>query len=218
MFTATQLVGFGAGGASPLVPTLLGIESSGANSTTHTYTNFNIGAAAADRLIIVAVARQLTNAGVPGQYTSVTIGGSSATLHASGATTHNPTAIAHRVVPTGTTATIVTVCSQNGYVNDIAVFSLTGYASSTPTTATDNTVTSNALSAGYTVNPRGILIAVGCSLASSTRTFTGLSGTKATDMTGGNANAFYSDVAGSGTLTCTFDSAPYGSMVLASWA
>lgn len=201
------------------VLTFIGATTLGdVNSATHTFTNHAIGAASADRLVIVACTRATSTSGASCHFTSVTIGGVSATLIASGDTTHNPTAIAYLAVASGTTATIISTASDAGSAGSINVWTLTGYNSATPTaSATDNTVSAAALSASYTISAGGVLMAVASCAASSTRTYTGLTGTKQADVGGGTGNAFDSDAGGSGTLTCTFNSATYGSMTLASW-
>lgn len=113
-----------------------------ANQTTYTFANCNIGAAASDRYIVAVVG----GFGLPNNrvLSSVTIGGSAATIHANAnlfvaASARYITGIAGRLVTTGTTATVTVV-----YATDVmavcfcALYALHGLASTTPTaTATE---------------------------------------------------------------------------------
>lgn len=100
-------------------------------STTLTFTSHPIGAAAADRLVIVVISVLTASSA---QVTSATIGGVSASLFVPGGITARAVCIFWAVVPTGTTTTVVTNWSLN--VNsanvNLATYSLTGQDSSTP--------------------------------------------------------------------------------------
>lgn len=104
------------------------------SSATYTFSNMNIGAATADRLVVAAISGRAsgTNSFV---YTAVTIGGSAATLHVasgSAAGITSPTCIASRVVPSGTTASIVV--TSDGVIDGVgvAVYTIKNLISTTP--------------------------------------------------------------------------------------
>lgn len=97
--------------------------------TTYTFASQNIGAAASDRLVIVAYS-SINGNGTGVGISSVTIGGVTATIaHSSG--TNVSAGLAWALVPTGTTASIVLTFAI-GQTNCVAAtYRLTGQQSST---------------------------------------------------------------------------------------
>lgn len=110
------------------------------NASSYTFSSVSIGAASADRVVIVAVGG--TTGSTPA-INSVTIGGNTATLAASQASTSAAGCIAglyYLAVASGTTANIVVTFNKTMGSCEIAVFSMTGHASETPAaTGTDGT-------------------------------------------------------------------------------
>jgi hypothetical protein len=108
------------------------VLGSSSNAFTYTFSGASIGTASSDRLVVVCAminAQSITTYGI----SSVTIGGSAATLAVSSSLGKN-SAIFYRLVPTGTTATIVVSLSGSGTPGRCAVgvFAVTGYTNSTP--------------------------------------------------------------------------------------
>lgn len=92
----------------------------GSNNSTQTWSNVPIGAAQADRLVVVFIAGSGTS-GAAFALTGVTIGGITATVVAAPAT-RSVSGLAYAVVPTGTTATIVATLGGGCACNaDVAV-------------------------------------------------------------------------------------------------
>lgn len=110
----------------PITFTWVTQSVAGFNSTQNTWTNANIGTAAADRLVIVTVAGR-GNGGGSRQISAVSIGGVAATLICRSTTTPNPTAIYARLVPTGATTTIVVTANSDLDSGIIGIATLTGY-------------------------------------------------------------------------------------------
>jgi hypothetical protein len=115
-------------------------RTSATSATTQTFNTGgdpSIGAAAADRIVAVAVAQLAT---VAGQITGMTIGGITATLASGSAVTDAAPAVHAAIffaaVPTGTTATVVVTFPAAGGCCGISVYRITG---ATPTPAASNT-------------------------------------------------------------------------------
>lgn len=130
---------FPAGIVSPKGPAF-SILSSGintANQIEYTFSSLSFGAAATDRLLIVAV----TSGGVldPATLLSATIGGVSATIHAQANNTGNSVnghaAVFSALVPTGTSGSVVVTWDGAGAMGNTAyaLYRATGLVSSTPT-------------------------------------------------------------------------------------
>lgn len=102
------------------------------NLTTYTFSGTSIGAASADRVVIVAVAGMTGSART---ISSVTIGGNTATVavtQASTSGTGTRIGLYYLAVPAGTTADIVVTFSGAMASCRIAVFAMTGHTSGTP--------------------------------------------------------------------------------------
>ena len=126
-------------------------------SDPHTYSNLNIGAASADRMVLVfATARG--DGGGSRTISAISIGGTNGTLHVKNTVSHSvPTAIAYRLVPTGTTATISVSASggdlSRGYV---AVGTLKNYRNPTPSPGLTSHGTTNSRSLIQAVETGGV--------------------------------------------------------------
>lgn len=113
------------------------------SAATVTFNNVNIGSADSSREVIVVVS--MAGAGFLTSTTSVSIGGSVATIHADTEAANGAACvIASRSVPTGTSANIVVTFSETlGGADCVAVvYKMTGHQSSTPfhaNSTSDNT-------------------------------------------------------------------------------
>lgn len=139
----------------------------GGVATGRTYTGVAIGTAAANRTVIVADGfRDAGNCPL----SSMTIGGISATRVAqnvNSVTNTTITSIWVAAVPTGTTATIVTVyCASTDSAEGLGVYAAYGLNSSTPT-ATSGSSSSTAPSLNLNVSAGGMVIAVAWALGQS---------------------------------------------------
>ncbi|TIL94670.1 MAG: hypothetical protein E5Y73_11220 [Mesorhizobium sp.] len=183
------------GGGAPSGPTVVyqGTNAVGDAGGTHTYTNAPIGTAAADRLVIVAIAARRNAAGVR-TVTGVTIGGNAATINVqtnvTGVSSGITVAIASLVVAAGTDATVVVTYSAGLSQSFISVYTVTGLNSTTATnsaSATGNEAASSTLD----ITGPGIVVA----------SFAGADGTLG-DMTMVGVNEDYDQTSpASGTAT-----------------
>jgi len=101
------------------------------NRTTYTFSTVNLGTAAADRYIIVAVASRRAS-GTP-SISSATINGETATVVAPIGSLGNYTAFLIAHVPTGATGDIVFTFDSGMLRAEYAAWEVTGLASATPT-------------------------------------------------------------------------------------
>jgi hypothetical protein len=92
-----------------------------ANTTSYTFTSQNIGTADASRRVVIALAARDTSA----QPTSVTVGGTSLTSHASRTSTH-VVSIWSAVIATGSTANVVVTFASANTFCGIGVWALYG--------------------------------------------------------------------------------------------
>lgn len=138
MFTTTNLAGFGGKSRGPLgalTLTYVGSSVDGTNATDFTFTDHAIGTAASDRLVIVGVIYQNNGDTAATAPTSLTIGGSPATIHGSQlgtGTNECGITIASKVVPSGTTATIAFGFAEDMVRAGVVVYTLTGWTRQTP--------------------------------------------------------------------------------------
>lgn len=168
----------GAGPSLSLVSsaTDLGSGTGGAGDQVYTFSSVSFGAAATDRLLIMAIAGGSTATLTTLQ--SVTIGGITATIHAqannSGNTRNGHAAVVSASVPTGTSGTIVVTWLVDGVgipMLDMsyALFRVTGLVSATPTD------TATASGAGPTMNidrsNNGFIVAAGNAVSASSVTW-----------------------------------------------
>lgn len=159
--------------------TLQATYTSGLTSNTATLSAIPIGAASADRLVIVAIGMNTGDSGRPSLPT-VTLGGSVATIHSSLRSAGSGAATAYAIVASqlivsGTTTTLsVALGAQiGGYA--IAVWTVTGLSSMT---AIDSESTSgNPGSVTINTSPRGfVILATGARSTSSGTSNTVISG------------------------------------------
>jgi hypothetical protein len=141
MLRVNNLVGFGVSAGKRTIIYDGTTNSIPAGGTPTTYSAFSIGAAANDRLVVVA----LTMAAV-GAISSLTIGGVSATKVVGTSNGTQFTELWAAPVPSGTTADIVLGAGSGTFPRiTISVFSIYGPGSVTPTeTGTDTTSTYDA--------------------------------------------------------------------------
>lgn len=133
------------------------------NGGTGTITGVNFGAAAADRIIVLAV-HWIYADGVHHTITGATIGGVSATVDIqighTGGSTGLGSAIVHAVVPTGTSGSVAISFSLSTTYS-IGVYSLRGMGSATPTDtkSTQSTGSTGDLTVNLSVASGGVMIA-----------------------------------------------------------
>jgi hypothetical protein len=214
-----------AGGAPAAAPTLEYLGNNfggGSNATSLTWTDYAIGEATADRLIIVAVGMSSTFGGGNIGFSTISIGGANGTMHVNETAVHGPTAIASRVVSSGTTATIVaTLASSNGSNWHVHVWSLKNYVSATPTgTGAVQGTASNAttLNASCTVESPGVLVGIAVKISHQVSGFSPATNEYVVASNNRSSGFDYRSGNGSVSETVTFAaSGPRGSMSLAAW-
>jgi hypothetical protein len=122
-------------------PTLnfIGTSDNSGNGPAYTFSNVDIGTASSDRLVVVAC-HATGNTSAPNiNLTSMTLGGSSMTNAAALAEDTASVDLYYLTVTSGTTATIVATYPQTKRRCTIAVYTITGLNSSTPSdTGTSN--------------------------------------------------------------------------------
>lgn len=133
--------------------TFHGTADSETDTTSYTFSDFDIGAASSSRVVFVAIAWNLSSV-----ISSVTIGGVTATIdtQTSGACR---TAIARAVVPTGTTATIVVTTNVTTLRLQVAVWSVSGVTVSLADTGIVDGSNLQAMSTTVTATAGGLIIA-----------------------------------------------------------
>ena len=122
------------GGTGPVITFLQGETPISAATTTYTFNSVNIGAAAADRYVLVCIGSFVSATGRT--LSGVTIGGSAANIHCNirseiGASSDMFAIIAGLLVTSGTTTTVVATFSGNMTSTFCQVFTMRGAA--TPT-------------------------------------------------------------------------------------
>lgn len=148
-------------------------KQSQANDTSYTFTAADLGDAAGDRYIIVAVSGRKAGAATP-TITSVTIGGVSATIavqHFNTVSDTNIAGIAIALVPTGTTGDIVVVFPATQVRCAVGVYRATGLSS---ITASDTDSATVGPSVTLDVPANGFAIGTGLTAATTTATWTEL--------------------------------------------
>ena len=119
--------------STPAVATYIATGTSTVNNASYTFTNANIGVAAADRIVLVAITARDAGAGVAA-VTSCTIGGNAATVDSTTNAVNGREAatFAYLLVPAGTTATIVVKFNTTMDVCALHIYNINGQASNTP--------------------------------------------------------------------------------------
>lgn len=189
-------------------PTLNYIATTAATiaSLTATVTGASIGTAAADRLVVVAIANNFSNMG-SGNTLAMTLdsgGGAVAmTQHTYSGNNGATTGIYSLTVPTGTTATIVGTLTGGAFANiNFHVFTITGLSSTTPTGTSSNTLTASSVSTNVATTSGGVIIAA----LSTQSTFTNMAGSTETftvDFSSTRASAHATGVATNASSTVT---------------
>lgn len=105
--------------------------ASTSDSSQYTFSSRSIGAAASDRVVVVAVASEILFGGTSCQ--SVTIGGNAATKIDEGASAHAAVSLWRLKVPTGTTATVVASFADTQRRCGIIIFRIVDQIGDTPT-------------------------------------------------------------------------------------
>lgn len=147
---------------NPKLATFLGSYKFSGSASVVTATAFDIGAAAAGRVIVVTVAGC---AAATRQVSGVTIAGSAATLAIRSALINRCTGIYYLAVPSGTTANIAATFSGAVVMAQIGVYSLTGWPSVTlydSSTATNSSVLTVTATGMDTVNNGAEIQVVAC--------------------------------------------------------
>jgi hypothetical protein len=115
-------------------PTLnfIGTSDDGGNGPAYTFSNVDIGTASSDRLVVVACHATGNTGALNINLTSMTLGGSSMTNAAAFAEDTASVDLYYLTVTSGTTATIVATYPNQKRRCTIAVYTITGLNSSTP--------------------------------------------------------------------------------------
>jgi hypothetical protein len=130
MLMATQLVGFGSGGADapPAAAVFTANSSNTVASSTYNFTSQSFGTASADRSIVVGAAGQ--SGGGAAAITSLSIGGVSASQLLVASETSNAIEFWIAAVPTGSSGTVTVDWAAQRARCAIAVWAVTGLLSS----------------------------------------------------------------------------------------
>lgn len=118
--------------------------STTAGSSSYTFSGQSIGSAAQDRLVVAIITAQKSDSTAIPTLNSCTIGGSSATVHATGGESEsaggNSTSwgVASLLMSTGTTSDVVFNLAATATAAMCSVFTVTGYVSALPTIYTAN--------------------------------------------------------------------------------
>lgn len=169
-------------------PTLnfIGVTDSGSNSSTYTFSNVDIGTASSDRLVVVATHATGLTSDVTAS--SVTLGGTSMTSAASGFEANASLDLHYLTVTSGTTANIVATYSGNKSRCTIAVYTITGLNSSTPSDTGSSTNSDTAPTLTLDIPTGSIAVYAHTSANSSTTTVTYSSATEHYDQAIGGEN------------------------------
>ena len=164
MLKVDHLSGFGSGGTVvPPTISFQGRTEDATNLTTYTFTGVAIGAANLTRRVVVIVHWFSTTTSAV-TLSSATIAGIAATIHVqaspAGSTVSPGIAIISALVPTGTTATIAFTLSTAAARGSIGVFSAIDEGASSPfATASDGSLSSNALDVSLNAPSTGWVLA-----------------------------------------------------------
>lgn len=189
--------------------TYIGFNSSTSSATSHTFSSQAIGTAATGRRVAVFFSAY---AGTPSSPTSVTIGGSSASILCSVVGTNTVCGWAILQVDAGTTATIVvnwhaTNNFQHAAIEVYALYDLT--TSSAYATSTDSASTAGQLTGSMNVAANGIALCGVMTIDGTSPTWSRTAGpsTEDHDFNVGSScsNAVYSEVYGSAQTPLSLD-------------
>lgn len=182
--------------SSAIAPTKVGISNTdndintGAN-TTYTFTSKSVGAANGTREVYVCI---WLFSGVSATVSSVTIGGVGATSVTSSFAASNVGCLIYKApLASGTTATVVVNFSTTIAACAISVYRVINHNTTPHATATDNTLSSNALSASLAIPANGGAISCCQGLSSGSFAVTWSNITERYDTIGGaSTNGFSS--------------------------
>jgi hypothetical protein len=215
-----------AGGGSPATRTYVSSTVSTSNASAYTFTNHNIGTAAADRYVVVGYASYNNTSGAP-SFSSATIGGNAATPH------HNQinvtdfvymaTGIFGLLVTSGTQATIVVNFSETMQNCVVSVWALYGLDSTTPHhTNGGNADSATSVSTTLNIPDQGVAVAIAGSVNNNVaHTAAGL--TEDADTTIESTQRYHSMSAQSmsaetgRTISSTGNAVTFRSLAAASW-
>lgn len=172
-----QNLGIYSGGvaASPPVVTKITANEILANSSTHNHGTLSIGAASADRAIIVSIAYGAASISDP--ITGMTLGGVAMTKVVGGVhSTSAGSAIYILAVPSGTTANITATFSGTNEDSRIVIYSVTGLLSTTAVDSDTQNSASQPVTYSHTLNTSndGFIIGVVACQNASSFSWTGL--------------------------------------------
>lgn len=220
-----QLSGFGAGG-SAVAPTLtfIGTASLTTNTSTYTFSSQDIGTPGSDRLVVVVAAAYESSSSAGDTPSSITIGGVSATIHATGAGTGFNSAsvsIASLLVASGSTADIVVTMPDAQVGMAIVVLALTGYSSAVPTTDATAISGGTDISLSMAVGPLHVGIIASAAAASGRScgwsNATEVAEIEQSDGDGTLSVAILETASGTQTRTATWSASSYKSIAAAVW-
>ena len=230
MLNLTELVGFGVGRA-PAAITFADSDSDAASATTHTYVGMTLGTAAAGRVLIVFTGG---NSGGSRTISSITVhvpnvaGDPTGTALAEAAVANDTggggskiAAIWSGIVASGASGDIKVTYSGGVEDTGISLFAASGIVAAANATATDTTLSGNALSGDVTAYTDGLV--VGCCWWTDAASTTWTNATEATDIdvTGDQIHSAASVATTSSatlTVTATANATPSRkALAVASW-
>lgn len=210
-------------GGGKLPPTLTFNGSYQSNtSATSVSTSFSIGTADSTRVVIIALGAGKDSGGFASNpYSSVTIGGVSATLAVySNVNTACGPAIYYASVPTGTSATVSFSIAAACHPILVDCWSVTNLSSSTPSATNSAGGTATSQSASLTIPTYGF--AIGCAgtgAASPTlSSWTNLTAQTSYSQSNGAIWTSSYNTSGAATRTVTFTSSITADLVVAAWS
>ncbi len=191
-----------------------------ADLTTYTFSNVNIGTAAYDRCVIVSAHSR--KAGAAATLSSVSIGGSAATIliqNSNTVTNTNVIGLASRIVPAGSTTTIAVTWSEGMLRSQIGVWTATGLADCTNPYDSDSSIATDP-SVALDIPENGI--AIGAGQSDEEATWTGLTENYDQtlevfiDLTAASAENLSTEIGRTVTINYVAPTEPVG--IFASWA
>jgi hypothetical protein len=224
MLDLNQLIGFGGGGTPPAALSYVTTDAFTGNTTSYSWPGKSIGAAAADRIVVV-VAAFFRNDDLVITPASCTIGGVTATLVATtDAVTDKRSTVGVWAlkVPAGTTADIVTTCGPN-VANSAAVFVYTLRADNLPnfsSIAKHQAGSTTSISESISVPSEGTLLGIATNASSQTVTWSAIAEDVDNVIGAYRHSAAHAEFNGASpalSVSATYAAATYSSMLLVSW-
>lgn len=226
---ATRLKAAAANGASITYNGFFSVATTTTQSTV-TLTNVSFGAASSGRIVVVCIVGTITGSGSAGNISSVTIGGTAATLAIQSTADYRYSGIYYRVVPTGSSGDVVVNTTANNGTAGVQVYSYSIYnvLGTTHEEVARDQSTSTATTPSRTVTVTGLAtnsIAIGLWSAGNVAATGGATWTNLTEDT--DLDSASSTVAsqaglpsGSRTITCTNTDSQVArpTLLVATWA